>query len=85
MLKQEANEVTTTPIQDSRANLLEEGGNDMIQPYDTIQVRSYSDFDVKFSTIQFYVIEHNFKFNRWIKLKLYQKIPEVYVYLGVKF
>ena len=49
--KQEANEVATNPIQDSRANLLEEGGNDTIQPCDTTQARSYSDFDVKFSTI----------------------------------
>jgi hypothetical protein len=29
-LKQEANKVATDPIQDSRANLLEEGGNDMV-------------------------------------------------------
>jgi hypothetical protein len=29
-LKQEANEVPTNPIQDSRVNLLEEGGNDTV-------------------------------------------------------
>jgi hypothetical protein len=29
-LKQEDNEVATNPIQDSRANLLEEGGNDSV-------------------------------------------------------
>jgi hypothetical protein len=34
-LKQEANDVVTNPIQASRANLLEEGGNDMVQPSDT--------------------------------------------------
>ena len=50
-LKQEANEVATNPIQDSTAKLLEEGGNDTIQPCDTTQARLYSDFDVKFSTI----------------------------------
>jgi hypothetical protein len=29
-LKQEANKVATNPIQDLRANLLEEGGNDIV-------------------------------------------------------
>ena len=33
-LKQQATEVTINPIQDSRANLLEERGNDMVQPFD---------------------------------------------------
>jgi hypothetical protein len=70
-LKQEANEVATNPIQDSTTNLLKEGGNDMVQPCDTTQVKSDSDFGVKVSTVQFYAIEHNFKFNRWIELKLY--------------
>jgi hypothetical protein len=37
-LKQKASEVATNPIQDSRANLLEEGGNDMVQPCDTTLV-----------------------------------------------
>ena len=46
-LKQEANEVAINPIQDSRENLLEEGGNDTVQPCDTTQVRSDSDFGVK--------------------------------------
>jgi len=31
------------------------------------------------------MIEHNFKFNRWIELKLYQKIPEIFVYIEVHF
>jgi hypothetical protein len=84
-LKQEANKVATDPIQDSRANLLKEGGNDTVQHCDTNQARSYSDFGVKFYTVQFYTIEHNFKSNRWILLKLYQKIPEVFVYVGVQF
>jgi hypothetical protein len=84
-LKQEANKVATNPIQDSRANLLEEGGNDTVQPCDTNQARSDSDFGVKVYTVQFYAIEHNFKSSRWIELKLYQKIPEVFVYVGVQF
>ena len=33
-LEQEATKVTTNPIQDLRANLLEEGGNDTVQPCD---------------------------------------------------
>jgi hypothetical protein len=58
---------------------------DMVQPCDTNHARSNSDFGVKFSTVQFYTIEHNFKSNHWIKLKLYQKIPKVFVYAGVHF
>ena len=47
------------------------------------QARSDSDFGVKFSIVQFYAIEHNSKSNCWIKLKLYQKIPEVFFYVIV--
>jgi hypothetical protein len=50
---------------------------------DTIQARSDSNFGIKFSTVQFYAIDHYFKFNRWIELKLYQKILEVFFYLEV--
>jgi len=57
----------------------------MVQPCDTTQPRSYSDFGVRVSTVQFYTIEHNFKSNYWIELKLYHKIPEVFVYVGVHF
>ena len=59
--------------------------NDTVQPCDTNQARSDSDFGVKVSSVQFYAIEHNFKSNRWIELKLYQKIPEVFVYVGIHF
>jgi hypothetical protein len=48
-----------------------------------IQARSDLDFDIKFSIIQFYAIEHNSKLNHWIELKLYQKIPELCFYVGV--
>jgi hypothetical protein len=61
-LKQEAKELSIKPVGDSKTNHLDERGND------TIQVRSDSDFDVKFSIIQFYAIEHNSKSNRWIEL-----------------
>jgi hypothetical protein len=84
-LKQEANKVATDPIQDSRVNQLKEGGNDTVQPCDTNQARSDSYFGVKCYIVQFYAIEYNFKSNRWIELKLYQKIPEVFVYVGVHF
>ena len=62
--KQEATEVTINAIQDSRANLLEEGGNDTIQPYDTTQVRSDSDFGVKSATVQVYSNNHNSQSDR---------------------
>jgi hypothetical protein len=35
--------------------------SDTIQLCDMTQVRSDSNFDVKFSTVQFYAIEHNFQ------------------------
>jgi hypothetical protein len=54
-------------------------------PSDMIQVRLDLDFRVKNPTIQFYDIEYNSKFKRWIKLKLYQKIPEVFVYIRKTF
>ena len=58
---------------------------DMVQPCDTIQARSNSDFGVKFYTVQFYVIKHNSKSNRLIKLKLYKRISKVFFYVGINF
>jgi len=49
------------------------------------KARSDSDFGVRVSTIQFYAIKHNFKSNQWIELKLYHRILEVFVYVGVHF
>ena len=63
-LKQEATEVYIDPIQDSRVNLLEEGWNDMVQPCDTTQVRSDSDFDVKSATVQVYGNNHKSQSDR---------------------
>jgi hypothetical protein len=65
--------------------MIESNPSDTVQPCDTNHTRSDSDFGVKFSIVQFYAIEHNFKSNRWIELKLYQKIPEMFVYVGVHF
>jgi hypothetical protein len=62
-LKQEANKVTTDPIQNSRVNFLKEGGKDTVKSCDTNQARSYLDFGIKVFTIQFYTIEYNFKSN----------------------
>jgi hypothetical protein len=78
-LKQEANEVTNNPIQDLKENLLKEERNLV----DTIQAKLDLDFDIKVFTIHFHAIEYNSKSNHWIKLKLYQKIPEVVFYFGV--
>jgi hypothetical protein len=58
---------------------------DTFQPCDMNQARSDSDFGIKVSTAQFYVNEHNFKSNRWIELNLYQKIPEVFIYVESTF
>jgi len=49
--------------------------HDTVQPCDTTQPRSDLDFSLKFSTFQFYIMEHSSKSNRWIELKLYPKIP----------
>ena len=80
-LKQEATEVA---IQDSRANLLEEGGNDTVQPCDTTQVRSDSDFGVKSTTVQVYGNSHNSQSDRWIGLIFYVDSPDISYYLGLK-
>ena len=84
-LKQEATEVATNPIQDSRANLLEEGGNDTIQPCDTIQVRLDLDFGVKSATVQVYGNSYNSQSNRWIELKFYVDSPDMLSYYGLRF
>jgi hypothetical protein len=42
MLKWEANEVATDPIQDSRANLLKNGGNDTVQVQSWIPYSKHS-------------------------------------------
>ncbi|KAL3592248.1 hypothetical protein D5086_010888 [Populus alba] len=83
-LKQEATEVTINAIQDSRANLLDVGGNDTVQPCDTTQVRSDSDFGVKSATVQVYGNSHNSPSDRWIGLIFYVDSPDISYYLGLK-
>jgi len=63
----------------------EEKVSDTVEPCDTTQARSDSDFGVRVSTVWFYTIKHNFKSNCWIELKLYHKIPEVFAYVGLYF
>jgi hypothetical protein len=84
-LKQEATKVATNPIQYSRTNLLKEGGNDTVQPCDTTQVRSDSDFDVKSATIQVYNNSYNSQSDCWIGLKFYVDSPDMLSYYGLKF
>jgi hypothetical protein len=74
---QEAKELSIKPVCGLRMNHLEERGNG------TIKVRSDSNFYIKFPTVPFYVIEHNFKSNSWIKLNLYQTIPKALFYVGI--
>ena len=62
--KQEATKVAINPIQDSRENLLEEGGNDTVQPCDITQVRSDLDFSIKSATVQVHGNNHNSQSNR---------------------
>ena len=83
-LKQEATEVTINPIQDSRSNLLEEGGNDTVQPCNTTQIRSDSDFGVKSATVQVYGNNHNSQSGRWIGLIFYVDSSDISYYLGLK-
>jgi intracellular septation protein A len=56
--------------------------SDTVQPCDTTRKVRFGLW-LKICTVQSYVIDRNSKSNRWIKLKLYQKIPEVLVYVVV--
>ena len=57
---------------------------DTIQPCDTTQVRSYSDFDVKSTTVQVYGNSHNSLPDRWIGLIFYIHSPDMFSYPGLK-
>ena len=58
---------------------------DTVQPCDTTQGRSDSDFDVKYTTVQVYSNNHNSQFDRWIRLQFYVDSPDMLSYLGLKF
>lgn len=82
-LKQEATEGAVDPVQDSRANLLGEGGNDTVQPYGTTRARPDSAFGVKSAAIQVYGNSHNSQSGRWTGLLVYVDSPEISYHLGL--
>ena len=57
----------------------------MVQPCDTTQVRSDSDFGVKSHAVQVYDNSHNSKSNRWIGLKFYVDSSDMLSYYELKF
>jgi len=52
--------------------------------FDTIQVRSNSDFDVKSTPIQFYGNSHNSQSERWMERTFYVASPDMFSYLCLK-
>jgi hypothetical protein len=57
----------------------------MVQPCDTTQVRSDSDFGVKSATVQVYGNTYNSQSDRWIELKCYVDSPDMLSYYGLRF
>ena len=51
---------------------------DTVQPYDTTQVRSDSDFGVKSATVQVYSNNHKSQSDRWIGLIFYVDSPDMF-------
>ena len=58
---------------------------DTVQPCDTTQVMSDSDFGVKSATIQVYNNSYDSQSDRWIKLKFYLDSPYMLCYYGLRF
>ena len=58
--------------------------HDTVQPCDTTQVRSDSDFGVKSATVHVYGNNHNSTSDRWIGLIFYVDSPDISYYLGLK-
>jgi hypothetical protein len=54
---------------------------DTVQPCDTTQVRSDSDFGVQSATVQVYGNSYNSQSDRWIELKVYVASPDMLVVL----
>ena len=57
---------------------------DTIQPCDTTQVRSDSDFSIKNTTVQVHGNSHNSRSDHWIKVIFYVDSPDMFFYLGLK-
>jgi hypothetical protein len=71
-------------IQDLEPEGLSGSLDDTVQPWDTTQVRSDSDFGVKNATVQVYG-NSNSQSNRWIELKVYVDSPDMLSYYGIRF
>jgi hypothetical protein len=59
--------------------------SDTVQPCDTTQVRSNSNFGVKSATVQVYGNSYNSQSDCWIGLKVYVDSPDMFSYDGLKF
>jgi hypothetical protein len=57
----------------------------MVQPCDTTQVRSDSDFGVKCTTVHGYGNNHNSQSDRWIGLRFYVDSLHMFFYIGLTF
>ena len=57
---------------------------DTVQPCDTTQVRSDSDFGVKSAAVQVHGNSHNPQSDRWIGLIFYMDSPDMFYSLGLK-
>jgi hypothetical protein len=66
-----------------RLNLKSNG--DTVQPCDTIQVRSDSDFGLKSVTVQVYGNSYNSQSDCWIELKFDVDFPDMLSYYGLRF
>jgi hypothetical protein len=75
--------VSMIPFQHIQSRM--ERSSDTVQPCDTIQVKSDSDFGVKSATVQVYGNSYNSQSNRWIGLKFYMDSLDMLCYYGLKF
>ena len=58
--------------------------SDTVQPCDTTQVRSDSDFGIKNATVQVQGNNYNSQSDHWIKVIFYVYSPDMFFYLGLK-
>ena len=58
---------------------------DTVQPCDTTQVRSDSDFGIKNAIVQVHGNSHNYRFDHWIKVIFYVDSPDMFFYPRLKF
>ena len=84
---------TQCHIQHKVCSMIIDGGScanvasdtDTVQPCDTAQVRSDSEFGIKNTTVQVYENSHpNSRSDHWIKVIFYVDSPDMFFYLGLK-